>query len=48
MGKTRTGIEGIVRRVTSQILGIQGWWRRAEEKEKGRCFLRETRVQKGL
>jgi hypothetical protein len=48
MVKTRTGIEDVVRSVTSQILGVQGWWRRAEEREKWRRLLRETRFQKGL
>jgi len=47
MGKTRTGMEGVVRRVTSQILGIQGWWRRAEEREEWKYLRRLTRVQKG-
>jgi hypothetical protein len=29
VGKPRTGREHVVRRDTSQILGIQGWQRRA-------------------
>jgi len=48
MEKTRTGMEDVFRRVTSQILGIQGWWRRAEEGERWRRLLRETRAEKEL
>jgi uncharacterized protein (DUF2342 family) len=47
MGKTRTGMEGVVRRVTSQILGIQGWWRRAEEREIGGVFWRRLSSRRG-
>jgi hypothetical protein len=32
MGKPKTKLEGVLWRDTSQILGIRGWWRRAENK----------------
>jgi hypothetical protein len=44
VGKPRTGREDMVRRDTSQILGIQGWWRQAED----RRLLRDTEAQKGV
>jgi hypothetical protein len=48
MGKTRTGMEYVVRRTLSQILEIQEIRGRAEGREECRRLLRETRVQKGL
>jgi len=48
VGKPRTRWEDVVRRDTSQILGILEWRRRAEYGEKLRLLLREARAQKGL
>jgi len=48
MGKPRTRWEDVVRMDTSQILGIRGWRRPAEEKEEWRPLVREARAQKGL
>jgi len=48
VGKPRRRWEVVVRRDTSQILGIRGWKRRVEEKEEWRRLLREARAQKGL
>ena len=48
MGKTRRRMEDVVQRDTSQILGIRGWRRRAEEVEEWWRLLKEARVQKGL
>jgi len=46
--KPRTRWENVVRRDPSQILGIRGWRRQAEDKEEWRRLLREARAQKGL
>jgi hypothetical protein len=48
VGKPRTRWEDIIWMDTSQILGIQGWRRQAEDREEQRHHLREARVQKGL
>jgi hypothetical protein len=48
MGKPRTKWEDVVRRDTSQILGIRGWRRRAEDEKEWRRLLRETKAQKGM
>jgi hypothetical protein len=48
VGKPRTRWKEVVRTDTSQILGIRGWRRRAEDKEEWRRLLRETRAQYGL
>jgi len=45
--KTKTRWE-ITCRAISQILGIQGQRRRAEDREEWRSLLREARAQKGL
>jgi hypothetical protein len=47
-GKPRRRWEDVVRKDTSQIVGIQGWRRRAEDREKWRGLLRGARAQKGL
>jgi hypothetical protein len=47
VGKPRARLEDVVRRDTSQILGIRRWRRRAEDREEWRRLLREARVQKG-
>jgi len=48
VGKQRTGWENVVRRDTSQILGIRELRKRAGDIEEWRRVLRETRAQKGL
>jgi hypothetical protein len=48
VGKPRTGQEDVVRRETSQVLGMQGWQGRAEDREEWRRLLRDTKAQKGL
>jgi hypothetical protein len=48
MLKPRRRWEDVVRRDTSQILGIRGWRRRTEDKEEWRRLLREAKAQKGL
>jgi hypothetical protein len=48
MGKPRRRWEDVVRRDMSQILGMRGWRRRAENKEEWRRLLKEARAQKGL
>jgi hypothetical protein len=41
VGKPRTRWDDVVRRDTSEILGIRGWRRRAENREEWRRLLRE-------
>jgi len=48
VGEPRTKWEFIIRRDISQILGIRGWRRPAENREEGRHLLRDARAQKGL
>jgi hypothetical protein len=48
VGKPRTRWEDVVRKDTSQILGIREWRRRANDREKWRRRLRDARAQKGL
>jgi hypothetical protein len=48
VGKPRTRWKDVVRRDTSEILGIRGWGRRAEDGEECRRLLREARSQKAL
>ena len=48
VGKPRTRWEDVVRRDTSQILGIRRWRRRAEDREEWRGLLREAMAQKAL
>jgi hypothetical protein len=40
VGKIRTRWKDVVWRDTSQILGIRGWWREAEDREERRRLLR--------
>ena len=47
MGKPSTRWEDVVRRDTSQILGIRGWRRRAEGREEWRRILREVSAGRG-
>jgi len=46
--KPRTRWEDVVRSDTSQILGIQGWRRQAEDREEWKYLPREARALKGL
>jgi len=46
--KPRKRWEDVVRRDTTQTLGMRGWRRQAEDREEWRRPLREVRVQKGL
>jgi hypothetical protein len=48
VGKPRRRWEDVVRRDTSQILGIRGYRSRAERREEWMRLLREARAQKGL
>jgi len=48
VGKPRTKWEFIIWRDISQILGIRGWKRQAEDREDGRHLLRDARAQNGL
>ena len=48
VGKPRMRWEDVVRRDTSQILGITEWRRRAEDRKEWRRLLREASAQKGL
>jgi hypothetical protein len=45
--KPRIKWEDIIQRDTSQILGIQGWRKHAEDREEWRHLLREAGAQKG-
>jgi hypothetical protein len=48
VGKQRTRWEDVVRRNTSQILGIRKWRRRAEDREEWKRLYGEARAQKVL
>ena len=48
MGRPRTRWVDVVQRDALQMLGIQGWRRRAENRDEWRHFLREAKAQKGL
>jgi hypothetical protein len=43
VGKPRTRWEDVFRRDTSQILGIRGWGRQAENRKEWRRLLRKTK-----
>ena len=47
VGKPRTRWEDVIWMDTSQILGIQGWQRRAEDREEWRHLLRDARPRRG-
>jgi len=48
VGKPRSRWEEVVRSDTSQVIGIRGWRRHAEEREEWRLLLRELMAQKEL
>ena len=48
MGKPRTRWKDVVRRNTSQILGIRGWRRQSEDRKEWWRLLMEAGNQKGL
>jgi hypothetical protein len=48
VGKPRRRCEDVVRMDTSQILGIRGWRRPAEDREEGKLLLREAMAHKEL
>ena len=48
VGKPKIRWEGVIRRETSQILGIRGWSRGAEDGGKWRHLLRKVMAQEGL
>jgi len=47
-GRPRTRWADVVQRDALQLLGIRGWRRRAESRDKWRHALREAKAQKGL
>jgi hypothetical protein len=47
VGKPRPRWKDVLRRDTTEILGIRGWRRRAEGREEWGRLLRETRVLEG-
>jgi hypothetical protein len=48
VGRPRIRWEDTVQKETLQILGTQGWKRRAENREEWRQLLKEAKAQKGL
>jgi len=48
VGRPRTRWVDVVQREALQVLGIRGWWRRAENRDEWRRLMREAKVWKGL
>jgi len=46
--RTEARWQDITWRDTSQVLGIGGWRRQAEDREEGRCLRMEAKAEKGL
>jgi hypothetical protein len=48
VGRPRTRWADVVQRDALQVLGIRGWRRRVENRDKWRCLMREAKARKGL
>jgi len=48
VGRPRTRWADVVQRDASQLLGIGGWRRRAENRDEWRRLMREAKARKGL
>jgi len=48
VGRPRTRWADVVQRDALQLLGLRGWRRRAENRDKRRCLMGEVKAQKGL
>jgi len=48
VGRPRNRWAGVVQRDTLQLLGIRGWRRTAENRDKWRRLVREAEARKGL
>ena len=48
VGRPRTRWADVVQRDALQLLGIRGWRRRAENRDKWRRLMREAKARKGL
>jgi hypothetical protein len=48
VGRPRTGWADVIQRDALQLLGIRGCRRRAENRDRWRCLMREAKAQKGL
>ena len=48
VGRPRTRWADVVQRDALQLLGITGWWRRAENRDEWRRLMRVAKARKGL
>jgi hypothetical protein len=48
VGRPRTRCTDVVQRDALQLLGVRGWRRRGENRDKWRHALREAKARKGL